>query len=32
MPANLPPQYIELRSQLEKARDAEERVELLQEK
>jgi hypothetical protein len=31
MPANLPPQYIELRSQLEKARDAEERVELLQE-
>jgi len=31
MPANLPPQYIELRSQLEKARDAEDRAELLQE-
>jgi small GTP-binding protein len=31
MPANLPPQYIELRTQLEKVRDVEEKVELLQE-
>lgn len=31
MPANLPPQYIELRTQLEKARDPEEKAEILQE-